>query len=46
MVHGSFEQRWPKVRVIVLDAAVLAGKPVFRGTRHSVEFIIGLMVDG
>jgi uncharacterized protein (DUF433 family) len=31
---------------IVLDAAVLAGKPVIRGTRLSVEFIIGLMADG
>ncbi|MBV9826194.1 MAG: DUF433 domain-containing protein [Alphaproteobacteria bacterium] len=31
---------------IVLDAAVLAGKPVIRGTRLSVEFIIGLLADG
>jgi uncharacterized protein (DUF433 family) len=31
---------------IVLDAAVLAGKPVIRGTRLSVDFIIGLMADG
>ncbi len=31
---------------IVLDPAVLAGKPVIRGTRLSVEFIIGLMADG
>jgi len=31
---------------IVLDAAVLAGKPVVRGTRLSVDFIIGLMADG
>ena len=31
---------------IVLDPAVLAGKPVIRGTRLSVEFVIGLMVDG
>ena len=31
---------------IVLDPAVLAGKPVVRGTRLSVEFIIGLMADG
>lgn len=31
---------------IVLDEAVLAGKPVVRGTRLSVEFIIGLMADG
>ena len=31
---------------IVLDPAVLAGKPVIRGTRLSVEFIVGLMADG
>jgi uncharacterized protein (DUF433 family) len=31
---------------IALDPAVLAGKPVIRGTRLSVEFVIGLMADG
>ena len=31
---------------IALDPAVLAGKPVVRGTRLSVEFVIGLMADG
>jgi len=31
---------------IVLDPAVLSGKPVIRGTRLSVEFVIGLMADG
>jgi len=31
---------------IVLDPSVLAGKPVVRGTRLSVEFIIGLLADG
>jgi uncharacterized protein (DUF433 family) len=31
---------------IVLDPAVLAGKPVVRGTRLSVEFVIGLLADG
>jgi uncharacterized protein (DUF433 family) len=31
---------------IVLDPAVLAGKPIIRGTRLSVEFVIGLMADG
>lgn len=31
---------------IVLDPAVLVGKPVIRGTRLSVEFVIGLMADG
>lgn len=31
---------------IALNPAVLAGKPVIRGTRLSVEFIIGLLADG
>ena len=31
---------------IVLDSAVLAGKPVIRGSRLSVDFVIGLMADG
>lgn len=30
---------------IVLDPAVLAGKPVVRGTRLSVEFVIGLLAE-
>jgi len=31
---------------IALDPQVLSGKPVIRGTRLSVDFIIGLMADG
>jgi uncharacterized protein (DUF433 family) len=31
---------------IVLDPQILTGKPVIRGTRLSVEFVIGLMADG
>ena len=31
---------------IVLDPQVLAGKPILRGTRLSVEFVVGLMADG
>lgn len=31
---------------IVLDPAVLDGKPVVRGTRLSVEHLIGLMAEG
>jgi uncharacterized protein (DUF433 family) len=31
---------------VVLDPNVLTGKPVIRGTRLSVEFIIGLLADG
>lgn len=36
----------PDALRIVLDPAVLDGKPVVRGTRLSVDFIIGLMADG
>jgi uncharacterized protein (DUF433 family) len=31
---------------IALAPEVLVGKPVIRGTRLSVEFVIGLMADG
>lgn len=31
---------------ITLAPEVLAGKPVIRGTRLSVEFVIGLLADG
>jgi len=31
---------------IVLDSQILAGKPVVRGTRLAVEFIVGLLADG
>lgn len=31
---------------IAVDPKVLAGKPIVRGTRLSVEFVIGLMADG
>jgi uncharacterized protein (DUF433 family) len=31
---------------IVLDPKVLAGKPIIRGTRLSVEFVLGLLADG
>ncbi len=31
---------------IVLDPAVLAGKPVIRGTRIAVEFLIDLLAEG
>jgi len=31
---------------ITLDPEVLAGKPVVRGTRPSVEFVIGLIAEG
>jgi uncharacterized protein (DUF433 family) len=31
---------------IVLDPTILAGKPVIRGTRIAVDFVIGLLADG
>jgi uncharacterized protein (DUF433 family) len=31
---------------IALDAAVLAGKPVIKGTRLAVEFVVGLLAQG
>lgn len=31
---------------IIFDPLILAGKPVVRGTRLSVEHITGLMADG
>jgi uncharacterized protein (DUF433 family) len=31
---------------IALDPDILAGKPIVRGTRLSVEFIIGLLAEG
>lgn len=36
----SYEER------IILNPAVLSGKPVIRGTRLSVEHVIGLLADG
>jgi uncharacterized protein (DUF433 family) len=31
---------------IALDPQIVAGKPIVRGTRLSVEFVIGLLADG
>jgi uncharacterized protein (DUF433 family) len=31
---------------IALDPAILAGKPVIKGTRLAVEFVIGLLAEG
>ena len=31
---------------ITLDPAVLVGKPVIKGTRLAVEFVVGLLADG
>ena len=31
---------------IILDPAVLSGKPIIRGTRLSADHVIGLLADG
>ncbi len=31
---------------IVIDPAVLVGKPIIKGTRISVDFVIGLLAQG
>jgi uncharacterized protein (DUF433 family) len=31
---------------IVIDPAILVGKPVVKGTRLAVEFIVGLLAQG
>ena len=31
---------------IVIDPAILAGKPVVKGTRLAVEFVVGLLAQG
>jgi uncharacterized protein (DUF433 family) len=36
----------PNYTRIALDPAVLAGKPVIKGTRLAVDFIIGLLAEG
>jgi uncharacterized protein (DUF433 family) len=43
---GSGQQIMTEHPRIVLDPEVLVGKPVIRGTRLSVEFVIGLLADG
>jgi uncharacterized protein (DUF433 family) len=41
--HQSTMTEHPRIS---LAPDVLAGKPVIRGTRLAVEFVIGLMADG
>ncbi len=36
----------PDLDRIILDPAILAGKPVVRGTRLSVELLVGLLAHG
>ncbi len=36
----------PDLSRIVLDPKILDGKPVVRGTRLSIEFVVGLLAEG
>ena len=40
MTNSSWQSR------IVKDPEILGGKPVIRGTRLAVEFIVGLLAEG
>jgi uncharacterized protein (DUF433 family) len=39
----SDEEWWQR---IVVNSAVMAGKPVIKGTRLTVDFIVGLLANG
>ena len=43
---GYYENAMTWKERIVLDPEILAGKPVVKGTRLSVEFIVGLLAEG
>jgi uncharacterized protein (DUF433 family) len=45
-VRGSVTAMDDQSSRIALDPTVLAGKPIIRGSRLSVEFVIGLMANG
>lgn len=36
----------PLINRIVIDPEILAGKPIVKGTRLSVQYILGLMASG
>ncbi len=44
MQSGETQMTWQER--IVLDPEVLTGKPVVKGTRLAVEFIVGLLAEG
>lgn len=39
-------QNNPLINRIVIDPEILAGKPIVKGTRLSVQYILGLMASG
>jgi uncharacterized protein (DUF433 family) len=43
---GEYDQRMSWRERIVIDPEILAGKPVVRGTRLAVEFILELLAAG
>ena len=44
MKEKTDDQKYPER--ITVDSTILVGKPVIRGTRLSVEFILGLLAHG
>jgi uncharacterized protein (DUF433 family) len=44
MLGGNYTMNWQER--IVIDPAVLVGKPIIKGTRISVDFVIGLLAQG
>jgi uncharacterized protein (DUF433 family) len=40
MIRQTWQQR------IIIDPEILVGKPVIKGTRLAVEFIVGLLAEG
>jgi uncharacterized protein (DUF433 family) len=45
-VHPAYDILMSLQERIVLDPEILAGKPVIKGTRLAVEFIIDLLANG
>lgn len=46
MLYNSYMNDQALLERITLNPNVLAGKPVIKGTRLSVEFILGLLAHG
>jgi uncharacterized protein (DUF433 family) len=44
--HSPARNAMPDLSRIVLDPKILDGKPVVRGTRLSIEFVVGLLAEG
>jgi uncharacterized protein (DUF433 family) len=45
-LNGRYDELMPWPERIVVDPEILAGKPVIRGTRMAVEFILELLAAG